>query len=207
MAEVINLTDQVNSEVKNMSDAERKQVLDKFRDLSFSPTSNTSITEADTSKMVPMESLDTTVTNIFQQYNEKFGVKLKYEDFRDAIVTITNVNYNEREIRRIINSEIITNVTDILTTKSILIMSKVISDQLDKIDKLSCSGGLTGEIISMISEMFGWIEKLEEIKKRYRLFDVDSKIKDLLRGEDSNNLIRTPEQERILGALKSALIK
>jgi Ca2+-binding EF-hand superfamily protein len=165
------------------------------------------LTSDEMNKMVPAESLDTSITNVLNQYNDKYGTAFKYQDFKDSLLSAANITANEKEIRRVINSEIITNIADIITTKSILVISKVISDQLDRISKITEKSGLSGEIVSMVSEMFGWVEKLEEIKKKYQLFDVDSKIKDLLRGEATTNLSRTPDQQAILNVLKSALIK
>jgi hypothetical protein len=185
-----------------------KDISNKLTSITFSNSPGISISKEDTDLIKPnkvTDELDVSITNVLNSYNDKYGTKFKYEDFKTSIITATNINSNEKEIRRIINSEIINNATDILVTKSILVISKVISDQLDRIPKMALE--LDGETVSIISEIFGWIDKLEEIKKRYQLFDVDSKIKDMLTGKTSANINRSQEERQVIELLKKSLLE
>lgn len=55
-------------------------------------------------------------------------------------------------------------------------MGKVINGQLNAILSTDYKQALTGDVLTALNQMFGWVEKFEELKAKYQQFDLEKKL-------------------------------
>jgi len=140
---------------------------------------------------------------IFEEYNKKYNTNLTYDNFKSAIQFASLATKEERDIKRVINSEIVSQVTEYIIIKGILVAAKIIDNQINHIQSKAYNQSLTIEAVTMITSIFNWVEKLEVIKEKYSQYNIDTKIK-LITGE-MNDIGKDNTSLKLIDLLKKSL--
>lgn len=113
---------------------------------------------------------------VFAEYKNKYGVDLKYDTLQTFINFANFASKSDQEIKEVINSKLITDACDFVIFKGILVAAKVIDSQLNAIQNKDFTDKVSLEALSVATSIFDWIEKLESIKKKYKQYNLDTKI-------------------------------
>lgn len=168
-----------------------EKLMAKLDDLDFNKASLVSVNKSEIEakkeedkEALKKNSFSNDVAPYLTKVNEKYGTKFMIDDIKTALEYAALGSRSEREIKRIITDELLASASEFIIFKSILALVKIINGQLDAALKKDYTDELNGDIISTISELMKWVDKFEDIKNRYRQYDIDKKINKLMKTDD-----------------------
>jgi hypothetical protein len=174
-------------------------------DSNLSTTSSTLLDSSDSKEKlnadIQDEPIKNTLSNLLDIYKDKYGYQITYEGFEEALEIAISSSKSSREIVKAIQSDLAATMSEVLIFKSIIVIGRVIDSQLNGIMSRDFTSSLNGETVSILNQMFTWIEKLEAIKSKYSQFDISQKIKDL-NSVKSNVTQRTELELQLIEALR-----
>jgi hypothetical protein len=133
---------------------------------------------------VPSKS-DLVLTNVYEALNEKYNLNITNKEFTDFVSTITDKTKFESSIEKVIGGKIISQVCNRVTLKSIVSAGALIEKSLDIIEKQSTTiNSTSAELIIMITKIFEWIEKLDDLKDKYESEGPDKTLERVLETKD-----------------------
>ena len=137
-------------------------------------------------------------------YKEKYGIDFNYDTFKDTLQFALTANKKDRDLKRLVDSDLVSNICEIMTIKSILVASYVINTQLVSIQDSCHTNTITLEAMSMIDKIFSWMDKLTQLKEAYKQYDIDKKI-DQIKGSSLDGSDDYKNNMKLIEALKLSI--
>jgi hypothetical protein len=180
----------------------------KSADIEYEPNANLESSNNNQLSTQPQEDseevLKTTLTDLLSIYKDNYGVTVAYDGLDEALKTTLASSKSAREINKLVQGDITSTMSDLLIFKAIIVIGKVIDSQLNGILNKEYTDSLSGETVSIINQMMGWIKYLEDIKLKYSQFDISHKIKELTNTK-SDVVKRTELEKRLIDILRNGL--
>lgn len=136
--------------------------------------------------------LRTHINEVLSVYNKKFGTSVTFENFQSAVEFAALANEDDKKIRELIYREISANVLDYTVIRGIIVACSVINQQLTIIQRKEYGSAINADVTQVISELFSWLTKLEELKKKVSVVDLEGRIHRIAK---SNKKISESAQE------------
>lgn len=118
----------------------------------------------------------------FRDMLEKHKIKnISYKDFSDIINGLSEYSRREAEFNKLYLSKLTSAITDATLIKTVVALGMLIDSAIAKIMQIAenNSGESYLAIVATIEKTFLWIDKIEELKKRYYISGVDASIQQL----------------------------
>jgi replicative DNA helicase len=136
---------------------------------------------------------------------EKNKIKdLEYKDFKEILDGLADYSKREAEFNRLYLSKLVSAVTDASIIRAVTALGYLIDTAIAKI--MDIAKNQTGDsymaVVGTIRETFTWIEKIEELKRRYYISGVDSSMKQLSAQNDN-----TQEQKLSIADIRDLITK
>lgn len=117
---------------------------------------------------------------VINALNTKYGTEYRIETLESAINTSITLKKKEKQLQKLINSEIATNLVDLVAFRCLCTLSFVIDSQLKAVmSDAQLINNFNVNSVALVEKLFLWIKELEEAKKKFNVSDVEKQIKDL----------------------------
>jgi len=143
---------------------------------------------------------------VFDDYNKKYGTELVYDDLKSFINFAAFAKQSDAAIKEVINGKLITDACDYVIFKGIMVAAKVIDGQLNAIQNRSFTENITVEAMTVVTSIFDWMEKLESFKKKYKQYNIEGKIANIIKDQNkANSRESTVDDLKLIDLLRLSL--
>jgi len=128
------------------------------------------------------------------KYNEKYGLDLDIKSFSEHLSMAAFVSKKDREILGVVQKSIISNSAEYLYFKSLVSVYQMIDRTIQNALHSEYMANFSMESFVVIDRLFSWLQKLEELKSKYKVHNLDSTMSKLLETEkeiDTTELNKT----------------
>lgn len=126
--------------------------------------------------------LEDLLKNSFKEILQKNNIKdITYKDFRDIVNGLSEYSRREAEFNKLYLSRLTSAITDATLIKTVMALGMLIDSAIAKIAEIAknTSGESYLVLVATIEKTFLWIEKIEELKRRYYISGVDASMKQM----------------------------
>jgi hypothetical protein len=160
------------------------------------------------SEKVKISDMANQFSDALESYNKKFDLNFKIETFKETIDFMANATSTQKELKKLIDSELVTNVVEVTIIKSILTLCYVLNSQLTILTNREHTEQFSVESMGSINMIFNWLENLDKLKEKYKIYRIDDKINSLKGLDKSDEEIKEEKNQtsdliqRLLGTYK-----
>lgn len=158
------------------------------------------LVHSDMSEMEKQNDLIMKLRPIFDKYKEKFETTIEYQDFTKAITTALDLSRNEAEIRQLIISDMVTNISDYVIIKCIIVAAQTIDRNLTAVQEKALTDVITPEGVAIVNQIFSWIDRMRQVKEIYKEFGIEDKIRSIKNRatDDSTETVESSRNRQLL---------
>lgn len=153
------------------------------------------------------------VTEIYKQFEDKFGVQIGYSKFKDFIQHIGEQSKFQKEILNAVNAKVATQIAQQAGLKLMITINTLIERSSTAILKVS-EGLLAPDpvVVGMIDKMIQWHQQLKQMQEEYTatMSDPDNAIERLIKqqknqGEEEISDEEKAEQNKLVSDILNSL--
>ena len=142
--------------------------------------------------------LEELLKNSFKEILQKNNIKdISYKDFKDIVNGLSEYSRREAEFNKLYLSRLTSAITDATLIKTVMALGMLIDSAIAKIAEIAknTSGESYLVLVATIEKTFLWIEKIEELKRRYYISGVDASMKQM--SSDQEEAARAAAEQKL----------
>ena len=145
------------------------------------------------------------VNKVVDEYNEKYGTKVSYDDFNSYLLERAKKTEKEKRVEDVVREEIAKEAIGHLENKYLLVMAKFLDAQMNQMLRSDIMNDI-GEInLALIDRLLMMRKELDKLSSRYKgNGDIKSRL-DNVRGKDTNQF--DENTMKLINLLKESTIK
>ena len=153
--------------------------------------------------------LEELLKNSFKEILQKNNIKdISYKDFKDIVNGLSEYSRREAEFNKLYLSRLTSAITDATLIKTVMALGMLIDSAIAKIAEIAknTSGESYLVLVATIEKTFLWIEKIEELKRRYYISGVDASMKQMS-SEAQDAAVAAAEQKLTVDQIRQLINK
>lgn len=150
------------------------------------------------------QDVDKLLEDSLQAYNDKYGLSLSPETLKEHIQMASFLNKKDKGALELVQQGIVANSAEYLAFKAILTLYKMIDQTLSNVMQSEMMQDVSMESVVLVDKVFSWVQQLEEMKEKYKIYDFDSSMKRILnKGIDEQDNYTTNQTFNVLKQLSA----
>jgi len=196
-----------------------KSIDDKLKELTKSTDELPSYFQIDKSEIEKTESsilakptkendeLKNLVTQHYKYYQDKYGISVSYENIEGYLKFSQLASKDDQKLKELITSELISVTSNYIIIKAILTAAKVLDSLLTAFMRREYTQDVSEASLLTLDKVFDYISKFEDIKRKFKLHDLDEAIKRIQHISEKDMDNDTETSVKLLNILKDSLNK
>lgn len=155
------------------------------------------------------QDVDKLLEDSLQAYNQKYGLNLTPETLKEHIQMASFLNKKDKGALELVQQGIVSNSAEFLYFKSLMTLYKMIDHTLNNVLQSEMMQDVSMDTLVLVDRVFSWIQQLEGMKEKYKIYDFDASMKRILNKgiideQDNYSVNQTHVVLKQLSALKPA---